>query len=409
MTSRTIDSFINEIRKCWDIRPSEIFLPANFQIFTEQELASGLKKYGLKNKNELQKYNKLAEFVTAIDNVKTKTPQLDFLISDNDTSIDDYLLRVDSLNKSREWSIAYFGLHGSNAAIWDKSKWFVDTVTRSLGYRPGGRVDVDCFIGRYSSTPSGIHVDGAHNFGFTFKDGKTMFTWPPERQELLWLKSPDYDIYKKDSLLLENSNDRVCYFPHNYLHVAETKSQVSLNVNISFWKYADDYNSIIKYIESKCFYKKISMSRLPVFGQVSLPLHEENTMNTVKLLIRNNSIEKQTALKALLSETTSGMKVPRPLRYDNFDDTTKSSCFFINEIASLQWYELSDLSEIILASNGHCVVLEYSSDIKKILERVINTKLLKQSFILKDLLEADIEKYHNIFSFLFETGTIDTI
>ncbi len=63
-----------------------------------------------------------------------------------------------------------YGLYAATPALWDAAKQFADQLAHSLGFRPGGRVDIDCFIGRYSSTHVGVHVDHAHNFGFTLQD-----------------------------------------------------------------------------------------------------------------------------------------------------------------------------------------------------------------------------------------------
>ncbi|WP_254706940.1 hypothetical protein [Ralstonia pseudosolanacearum] len=48
-----------------------------------------------------------------------------------------------------------------------------------------------------------IHVDHAHNFGLTLRNGKTMFTWPGTRSDLVGMRFPDDEPFNsgKDKLL----------------------------------------------------------------------------------------------------------------------------------------------------------------------------------------------------------------
>ncbi|WP_244106769.1 hypothetical protein [Burkholderia anthina] len=215
--------------------------------FTDKDVLSALKQYAT---GDIRPHNVQSEVITILNGKRTSKPRTDFLALAADNTIDDYVSRVDLLAGTDEWTVMYYGLHAASPVIWDVAKIFSDQLALSIGYRPGGRVDVDCFIGRYSSTHTGIHVDHAHNFGFTLRDGKTMFTWPGARSDLVGVRFPDYEPFKSQSIPLENRTNRVTYFPENWLHVAETKFDVSVNVNIAFWETGNDTQKNVDYVNS---------------------------------------------------------------------------------------------------------------------------------------------------------------
>src|SRR6185437_16553018 len=124
-----------------------------------------------------------SEVITVFNGKRTTEPCPEFLVLPTDNSFQDYVSRIEHLADD-EWAVMYYGLHAASPIIWDVAKAFSDQLALSIGYRPGGRVDIDCFLGRYSATYIGIHADHAHNFGFTLRDGKTMFTWPGTRSDL---------------------------------------------------------------------------------------------------------------------------------------------------------------------------------------------------------------------------------
>lgn len=391
------------LKDVWGRHPVEIPLPTGFQLFAENELANALKLYGSKDQIGLKASNKFAEYVTSVDGIATKEPISAFVMQASDRSLDDYLSRVDHINRSHEWSIAYFGLHGTSAKLWDRSRHCIDAILKVLGHRPAGRVDVDCFIGRYASTPVGIHVDYAHNFGFTYREGKTMYTWPFTKKELLYLKTPAYDAHKKDAIVLENRKNQLCYFPYDYLHVAETQNNVSLNVNISIWQ--SSKNTILNFLESKFVSQSVTKSLTSHSGAISLPDDVYKNINTTKQLIESSRLERQAALTELLFITTSGLSVPRPIDITIPFDVGKS--FALNVQAMLGWYLMEDLNEILIASNGHCISCNYSDQLLAVLQLIINNKnRLKGGGRPQPFSQKDIEADYHLFKFFYQTGQI---
>ncbi|MES9525398.1 hypothetical protein [Streptomyces capoamus] len=162
-----------------------------------------------------------------------------FLPLPQDGSLDDYLVRVDRHMRDHEWSVAVSGLHAVSAPLWDRAKRMSDDVFRCTGTRVAGRVDIDTFIGRYTSTNVGVHVDHAGNFGFTLRGRKTLLTWAPEHAEQVPQHTADYASARELADVLVGEPGALTYFPSRQLHVGESPDAVAVNVNIAFFTRSD--------------------------------------------------------------------------------------------------------------------------------------------------------------------------
>ncbi|WP_406604182.1 hypothetical protein [Bartonella gliris] len=151
-------------QKIWAKQAAELSI-SNIP-FHERDVLDALRQYVL-HPRKLLALNSKSEVVTVINGVRTPHPLANFLILDTDKTIEEYTARIDPYAEGKEWAVMYYGLYAATPILWDAAKQFADQLAHSLGFRPGGRVDIDCFIGRYSSTHVGIHVDHAHNFSFT--------------------------------------------------------------------------------------------------------------------------------------------------------------------------------------------------------------------------------------------------
>ncbi|MDG9703276.1 hypothetical protein [Streptomyces sp. DH37] len=273
---------------------------------------------------------------------------------------------MDKTADGREWAIAYFGLHAASTAMWDTAKRFADALARCLGHRPGGRVDIDCFIGRYSSTHTGVHVDHAHNFAATLRDGKTMFTWPGGRRDLLGLKSPDYDVHKAEGTALRNATDRIAYFPEDHLHVAESKDGVSVNVNITFWERGEDTRGHADWIRSVLRTPQRTSHDPHSSGAASLTADNRLLLQTVRSLGSDRSLERRLAVAQLVTDSSGRLNVPRPAT----EKRRLPEVVTMSPVTTLQWYVLDGLEEMLIAANGHCTGFPYRADTEVFLEAV---------------------------------------
>ncbi|MEE1751538.1 hypothetical protein [Streptomyces sp. SP18CS02] len=345
----------------WGKRAAELS-PAGVR-FAEEDLRTALVEYR-DNGAKLRALNKDSEAVTAIDGVRTGTPVHAFHLDPADDTLDDYAQRVDKYVEGREWSIAYFGLYAAGSAMWDAAKSFSDALARALGHRPGGRVDIDCFIGRYSSTHTGVHVDHAHNFASTLRDGKTMYAWPGDRQDLLGLKSPHYDRHKDEGVALRNAADRIAYFPQDHLHVAETKDEVSVNVNVTFWERGDDTRSHADWIRSVLRQPARTSHDVRRPGAAAPTSDNRLLLQTLRALGTDGSLERRMAVAQLIMDTSGRLNVPRPVQ----EKPAVAELVTLTPVTTLQWYVMDGLEEMLVAANGHCASFPYRKDVEGFLE-----------------------------------------
>ncbi|WP_063552340.1 hypothetical protein [Burkholderia territorii] len=354
--------FVNEL---WGKQAAELTIS---QIpFSDKDVLDALKEYSTST-NDIRSRNAHSEAITAFNGKRTPEPRPDFLVLPTDTTFDGYVSRIARLAGDDEWTVMYYGLHAASPVIWDVAKSFSDQLASSIGYRPGGRVDIDCFIGRYSSTYIGIHADHAHNFGFTLRDGKTMFTWPGSRSDLDGIRFPDYEPFKPESTPLENKTNRVTYFPENWLHVAETRSDVSANVNIAFWETGNDTQQNANYVKGLLPVSTRTRHDVRSSGIVSLNPDDELLLSSLQALLDGASLKRRMMISQLVSDTSSRLNVGRPIvEVDELDDVIS-----LNAISTLQWMPVLQDGEILVAANGHCSSFRYSRVLHDFLNRLAN-------------------------------------
>ena len=179
----------------------------------------------------------VANMVSALDN-KPSNPQPEphLVPRESDRRLTDYLERCESFAAGRSWATAFFGLHKVSPELWDFAKDFVDDVVAAAGRRPAGRVDFDCFVGRYEKTHVGAHIDDAHSFGFNLRGGKQLLTWPEAFDATMRTPTTAYEQYRSESTVLECDPDVVTYFPAREIHVAESTAGVSVNSNVALFE-----------------------------------------------------------------------------------------------------------------------------------------------------------------------------
>lgn len=344
--------------------------------FSDEQVRDALLGY-TQRPAALKELNRHSEAVSAINGVRTPQAQPELLIQGRDASLTDYVERADAFAGTDEWSVAYFGLFAASSTMWDTAKIFADKLALTLGYRPGGRVDIDCFVGRYSSTHTGVHVDYAHNFAFTLRDGKTMFTWPGDRNDLHGLKSPEYDHHKSSATALGNKTDRVAYFPQEYMHVAESKDDVSVNVNVTFWESGNDSKSNADYLRTLLRTPERTRHDVRRSGSVTLGSDNDFVLSTVRSLLDDGTLKRRMAVSQLISDTSSRIGVGRPLEdIAEVPETAKLTCF-----STLQWMPMNGLEEVLVAANGHVAAFPYSRDLDEFLSQLAEGKTLDTGWL----------------------------
>ncbi|WP_409360923.1 hypothetical protein ACRPOS_006240 [Bartonella heixiaziensis] len=337
--------------------------------FDEKDVLDALRQYAL-HPHKLLALNPKSEVVTVVNGVRSPHPLPNFLVLDTDRTIEEYTARVDQYAKGQEWAVMYYGLYAATPVLWDAAKQFADQLAHSLGFRPGGRVDIDCFIGRYSSTHVGVHVDHAHNFGFTLQDGKTMFAWPNTRKDLQGLKYPEYEEHKSTAIALQNLTDRVAYFPHDAFHVAETGEKVALNINIAFWETAHDAQHHRDYVTHLLHLDNRTRHDIRASGRANFTPDNAFQHSALNSAIANGTLKRHMLVSQLICDTSSRLCVGRPL----IDISEIENEITLRSSATLQWVPLLETKELLIAANGHCASFEYNSHLEYFLSQLSSGK-----------------------------------
>ncbi|MET9374559.1 hypothetical protein ABZX98_10470 [Streptomyces sp. NPDC002992] len=238
MTGAEKDRFWKEFAsRHWERRPLSLpAAPVQLDI-ADEELMRALVLAA--DKSNRPKGSGLPRVVVTVDGRTQPIDTRPFLPLPEDRSLDEYTARVDERMRAHEWSVAVSGLHAVDAPLWDRAKRLSDDVYRYTGTRVAGRVDIDTFIGRYTSTNVGVHVDHAGNFGFTLRGRKVLLTWPPERAGEVPQHTADYASARDLADVLVGEPGALTYFPSEQLHVGESPDAVAVNVNIAFFTRSD--------------------------------------------------------------------------------------------------------------------------------------------------------------------------
>jgi hypothetical protein len=272
-----------------------------------------------------------------------------------DADLESYIQRIEKKMDGRFWNTACFGLPAVDPDFWDFAQEFANLLARVLGHRPGGRVDIDCFVGRYEWTHTGVHVDYADNFAFTARPGKVMLTWPASVAAVSGAKWPEYDAFRSESTPLKNLPDRIAYFPYDAYHVAESPEEVSVNMNLAFWNDCRDTGKVADRVRRALNSKGAKRAAVGINGATGLAVEDADNLNTLRRLVSQGEVEQWMAESALRRETSSRLGVPRPVR----DTVGLSGEVSIRPAAGLQWYVSESREWMMLGGNGHVAQLAF--------------------------------------------------
>jgi hypothetical protein len=116
--------------------------------------------------------------------------------------------------------------------LWEAtSKQIAAPLYRHAGMNNGGYY-YNIFMGDYSRTPFGVHVDDESLFHFAIVGTKALRLWSPEfvRQHPAIKGCTDYASYVDGSVLVKASPGETIYWPSKYWHIGEGEGQFSVSL-----------------------------------------------------------------------------------------------------------------------------------------------------------------------------------
>lgn len=158
-------------------------------------------------------------------------------------SVEAYIAAMHSQGR-RDLCISAWKPHYAADHLFDRIVEFTKPITDQYGL-PAGGIGSDIFLGDYSLTPGGVHIDGTDVFSFVVSGRKKMLLWPFEvfaRHTKISqggnydiLSGIDYRDYLEEAIVLTGEVGDIMYWPHSYWHMALGDGSPVATFNLSFY------------------------------------------------------------------------------------------------------------------------------------------------------------------------------
>lgn len=123
-------------------------------------------------------------------------------------------------------------------AVFDRARAFLYGLHRAGVGLPSDFADVDIIVGRYASTPHGVHQDPGCSFMAGLKGRKSMVTWPGADQRITAL-TRHYDQWREGATVLDIREGSLVYWPSSAWHVGESPEGLSVSASVALYVGSD--------------------------------------------------------------------------------------------------------------------------------------------------------------------------
>jgi 50S ribosomal protein L16 3-hydroxylase len=302
-----------------------------------------------------------------LDRVKLTDTQ-GFLPQASDGHLEGYLDRIVGTPPKQEMMYHQVGLQVHDQQLWDKAKNFVAASARVVGLPIAG-VDLDTFLGKYRSTPRGIHTDPCQNFMLVVAGHKKMLVWHPEYFENKNLKivgTPqhrtvmdcDYREHLDAAIVLEGGPGEVIYWPPSYWHIGAAADQyedltavVNINLHLGQTKAFMLSDILEKATNAVIGNKKVQFAypeTSDLSGEIKqIPQLEQDMLDQLRRILNNPAVDESLLERWLRHLSGQGFKGVLPLA-DTHECPVSGN---VSRSATLYWSCCRD--QILVSANGH--------------------------------------------------------
>jgi len=177
------------------------------------------------------------------DSVKTDAGP--YLPKRTDKTLDNYIARLEGLAGHEHFGLLFNYYEQFSETLSRRMREFAAHLYETLGVISAGHAKADLMIGRYPSSPFGVHKDPNSVFTFIVRGVKTMRVWPFEmlashrdipfaRHRQLNLYDFDYSPFKESGTALLGLPGEILYWPSSYWHVGEGDGATHVSLHITF-------------------------------------------------------------------------------------------------------------------------------------------------------------------------------
>ena len=148
------------------------------------------------------------------------------------------------------FSLFVSGMEAFSSALYDNARAFLTELFKYTGV-PAHLAELELFLGRYHSTPGGIHNEHCHNLHWVIAGEKTIYTWheltypflaqaacsvqeATSKTEEIYLYNARVEDFKGLSVPLHGRSGDILYWPRRFWHVGESPS-LSLSISIRLY------------------------------------------------------------------------------------------------------------------------------------------------------------------------------
>ncbi|PGM47115.1 cupin-like domain-containing protein [Bacillus thuringiensis] len=414
MESIKVDSLEQFLEEYWEYSPIVVKKLFEEPIVNEEDIFNAMLLSGNDGNKRLWINNKL------INNVKSYLP------FSEDKNIDNYIQRISGTSSQDEVTYSQVGMQNYMPIVWENIKGWVKRIISKVGL-PTNTVDIDIFLGRYSSTPIGIHTDQASTFMHVVHGTKRMLVWPPDYFKNKNVKIIGSELrktivdcnindYIQDAIVLEGTPGDTLYWPSDYWHVGISDNPQDLIVvlNIGFF-FGEKKEAMLSQVVSrilnytlKDFPKvKTYLPNTPIEEmQFELPNEEINYLEQFRSIINSSQIEDILREMWLKQLSSSGfIDVPKQLNGDMSSLKRKTIVRYKNS----DIYHCRRGNYISLFANGYFFKYVYNEKIIKLIELLYSKDLLSYDELIKGNNHTDNQDLMTVLTDLYSVRCIYTI
>ncbi len=263
------------------------------------ELSNGVRKQNFKNE-----FFRL--YLNGVEFELNKELEF-FLPRASDGSFEFYHRRCMSYDGVIEYGLIINQLLGRDKSIWEKFCVGFKPFFERFGI-PIFQLEGGMFIGNYTKTPFGIHIDRSSVFTFPIIGTKKIRTWQPEyvKKNPDMKESLDYKRHLKKSLLLRANPGDVMYWPSKTWHIGESNREFCVTLIAGYWFGAFAKGFVLKEFQKKALSPIRTLTNsdtipLSKRGLADVAITQENAwrreLNSLREYANSDEFERTLALR----------------------------------------------------------------------------------------------------------------
>jgi 50S ribosomal protein L16 3-hydroxylase len=355
----------------WGKRPAELQGVFSSPLLTETELLDALRPLGERARRlppgALPGSDMRDLCYFAGDTPTVPVEGIDPFPIDSDTTLEGYYQRVRA-EVGNDFLLTGYDMQAYSQVLWERVLGFLRPLIDRVGHPPHF-TRCDTFLGKYTCTPVGVHLDSAHVMTFVIAGRKRLHLWPKEVARELpdlpgALTKQTYGKYLDRAITIEATPNDLLYWPNTYWHIAEN-DELSATITVMWEQYdlrLPDDPCIPRWLSGEISNHAarrpatISDLRLPILAALDRFVETQRDPG-----FRDQVWTSWLERTSKLSFPETPHVQPAPL----LDDTR----YIANPPVKLEWGRLGN-GKLVCAANGSSFEIAFIDGMARLLERL---------------------------------------